>query len=152
MRPFPVNGFGSGIQCKSQPMNEIKSNPEATSEGENRVMDDHELLSAYVLGNERAFETLVEKYFRMVFATAARQTGDFHLAEEVSQTVFLILSRKARGFSSRASVGGWLIQTTRFVCKDAIKMRRRRQQHEQQLEGAIEQPLETRSEPGVLEA
>ena len=130
-------------------MNEINTNPEATSE--NRVTDDHELLSAYVQGNERAFEALVEKYFRMVFATAVRQTGDFHLAEEVSQTVFLILSRKARGFSSRASVGGWLIQTTRFVCKDAIKMRWRRQQHEQEMEATIEQPLEIRTEPGVLE-
>lgn len=132
-------------------MNEIKTNPEATSEREKRVMDDHELLSAYVQGNERAFEALVEKYFRMVFATAAQQTGDFHLAEEVAQTVFLILSLKARGFSSRATVGGWLIQTTRFVCKDAIKMRRRRQQHEQELEAAIQQPLEIRAEPGALE-
>lgn len=133
-------------------MNEIKTNPEATSGGENRVMDDHELLSAYVQGNERAFDALVEKYFRMVFATAARHTGDFHLAEEVSQTVFLILSRKARGFSSRANVAGWLMQTTRFVCKDAIRMRRRRQQHEQEMEATIEPTLEIRTEPGVLEA
>jgi RNA polymerase sigma factor (sigma-70 family) len=133
-------------------MNEINTNPEAATETKNRVMDDHELLSAYVQGDERAFEALVEKYFRMVFATAARQTGDFHLAEEVSQTVFLILSRKARGFSSRASVGGWLMQTTRFVCKDAIKMRRRRQQHEQELEATIEHSLETLAEPGMLEA
>ena len=133
-------------------MNESQTNPEAASERENPAMDDHELLLAYVQGNERAFQALVEKYFRMVFATAARQTGDFHLAEEVSQTVFLILSRKARGFSSRASVGGWLIQTTRFVCKDAIKMRWRRQQHEQELEAGMQPPLDTRSEPGVLEA
>src|SRR5438445_7387021 len=97
------------------------------------VMNDHELLGAYVQGDELAFETLVAKYFRMVYTVAARQTGDPHLAEEIAQSVFLILSRKARGFSSRSSVPGWLLRTTRFVCSDAIKMRRRRDQNERKL-------------------
>src|SRR5262249_25491520 len=95
------------------------------------AMDDHQLLCAYSEGDERAFETLVGKYFRMVYTMAARQTGDSHLAEEIAQSVFLILSRKARRFSSRTSIPGWLLRTTRFVCWDAIKMRRRREQNEQ---------------------
>src|SRR5690349_10925727 len=61
------------------------------------LLDDHQLLNAYTEGDEQAFETLVEKYFRMVYTVAARQTGDWHLAEEIAQSVFLILSRKARG-------------------------------------------------------
>src|SRR5262245_24954372 len=94
------------------------------------AIDDHELLSAYAEGDEQAFETLVEKYFRMVYTVAARQTGDWHLAEEIAQSVFLILSRKARGFPSKATVPGWLLRTTRFVSWSAIKMRRRREQKE----------------------
>src|SRR5262249_22651356 len=73
------------------------------------AMDDHQLLCAYSEGDERAFETLVEKYFRMVYTVAARQTGDSHLAEEIAQSVFLILSRKARRFSPKTSVPGWLL-------------------------------------------
>lgn len=115
------------------------------------IMNDHELLAAYVQGDERAFDTLVERYFRMVYATAARQMGDFHLAEEVAQTVFLILSRKARGFSPRATVCGWLMQTTRFVCRDAIKMRRR-QEKERELQAATEHTMQTTTESGALEA
>src|SRR5215813_12901037 len=63
--------------------------------GAEGLLDDHQLLKAYVEGDEQAFETLVEKYFRMVYTVAARQTGDSHLAEEIAQSVFLILSRKA---------------------------------------------------------
>src|SRR5438105_15966423 len=90
------------------------------------AMDDHQLLRAYFDGDERAFETLVGKYFRMVYTVAARQTGDSHLAEEIAQSVFLILSRKARGFSSKSSDPGWLLRTTRLVCSDASKVPRRR--------------------------
>src|SRR5579864_4649777 len=74
------------------------------------MRNDHQLLSAYVEGDERAFEALVEKYFRMVYTVAARRTGDWHLAEEIVQSVFLILSQKARGFSHGSSVPGWLIR------------------------------------------
>jgi len=88
------------------------------------AVDDHQLLNAYAEGDEQAFETLVEKYFRIVYSVAARQIGDSHLAEEVTQSVFLILSRKARGFSSKTPILGWLFRTTRFVSWDAIKMRR----------------------------
>ena len=63
------------------------------------LLDDHQLLRAYSRGDEQPFEILVERYFRMVYTVAARQTGDLHLAEEIAQSVFLILSRKARGFS-----------------------------------------------------
>jgi RNA polymerase sigma-70 factor (ECF subfamily) len=109
-------------------------------------MDDHQLLFAYSEGDELAFETLVEKYFRMVYTVAARQTGDSHLAEEIAQSVFLILSRKARGFSSGTSIPGWSLRTTRFVCWDAIKMRRRREHNERKLATDAEHQLQT--QPG----
>src|SRR5262245_57869579 len=76
----------------------------STVKGAEALLDDHQLLNAYAEGDEQAFETLVEKYFRIVYTVAARQTGDSHLAEEVAQSVFLILSRKARGFSSKTPV------------------------------------------------
>jgi RNA polymerase sigma-70 factor, ECF subfamily len=115
------------------------------------ILDDHQLLSAYSQGDEHAFETLVEKYFRMVYSVAARQTGDLHLAEEIAQSVFLILSRKARGFSSSSSIPGWLLRTTRFVCLDAIKMRRRRAENEQKLAVNLEHQHQPVAEPTTME-
>src|SRR5215475_8164935 len=114
-------------------------------------LDDHQLLSAYSHGDEQAFETLVEKYFRMVYTVAARQMGDLHLAEEVAQSVFLILSRKAHGLSSKSSIPGWLLRTTRFVCLDAIKMRRRRAENEQKLAVNLEYQEESKFAAGTME-
>src|SRR5215475_90105 len=114
-------------------------------------LDDHQLLNAYSHGDEHAFETLVEKYFRMVYTVAARQTGDLHLAEEIAQSVFLILSRKARGVSSKTSIPGWLLRTTSFVCRDAIKMRRRRAENEQKLAVNLEHQVQSKLEPGTME-
>jgi RNA polymerase sigma factor (sigma-70 family) len=115
------------------------------------VVDDHQLLKAYAEGDEQAFEMLVEKYFRIVYTVAVRQTGDSHLAEEVAQSVFLILSRKARGFSSKTPIPGWLFRTTRFVSWGAIRMRRRRQQKERNFAVNLQEPVETKSEPSGME-
>jgi RNA polymerase sigma-70 factor, ECF subfamily len=115
------------------------------------AVDDHQLLSAYAEGDEQAFETLVEKYFRIVYTVAARQTGDSHLAEEVAQSVFLILSRKARGISSKTPILGWLFRTTRFVSLSAIRMRRRREQKERNFAVNLQEPVETRAEPSGME-
>jgi RNA polymerase sigma-70 factor (ECF subfamily) len=114
-------------------------------------MTDHQLLGAYVKGDELAFETLVEKYFGMVYTVAARQTGDSHLAEEIAQSVFLILSRKAHGVSTNISMPGWLLRTTRFVCRDAIKMRLRRERNEEGLAMNLEHQAAPKPGPGALE-
>jgi RNA polymerase sigma-70 factor (ECF subfamily) len=131
---------------------ESSGNREHTAENLTDVVDDHQFLNAYAEGDEQAFEILVEKYFRMVYTVAARQTGDSHLAEEIAQSVFLILSRKARGFSSKAPVPGWLLRTTRFVSWDAIKMRRRREQKERKFAQDSQEDLEVKSAPGDMEA
>src|SRR5215468_2703585 len=137
--PLPANEQSRVNQNRS---------PHETAED---VIDDHQLLSAYSQGDEQAFETLVEKYFRMVYTVAARQTGDLHLAQEIAQSVFLILSRKARGFSSKTSIPGWLLRTTRFVCLDAIKMRRRRAQNELKLAVNLEHQHQSKAEPTIME-
>ena len=47
--------------------------------------------------SEAAFRELVERRIDFVYATALRQVGgDAHLAQEVAQSVFLDLARKAR--------------------------------------------------------
>jgi len=77
--------------------------------------DDFELLQAYASrGCEQSFARLVERYLNLVHSAAWRQTRNDSLAQEVSQTVFLVLARKAGGLSRKVILPGWLLQTTRF--------------------------------------
>ena len=95
--------------------------------------DDVELVREFATNrSEPAFAALVERHLGLVYSAALRQTGDPCLAEEISQNVFLILSRKAGSFGHKTVLSAWLYRTTRYVTADALKARRRRQAREQE--------------------
>jgi RNA polymerase sigma factor (sigma-70 family) len=105
------------------------------------ALDDTELLSAYVTQrSEEAFATLVERHVSLVYSSALRQVGDPHLAEEITQAVFIILARKADRLSGKTVLAGWLCCTARFTARNALKAERRRQHYEQE---AQMEPIET---------
>ena len=98
-----------------------------------RQWNDAELLSAYATRHsEEAFEVLVERHLSLVYSAAWRQVQNLHLAEEVTQAVFLILSEKAGTLSERAVLAGWLCRTTYFVARNARKAESRRLHREQE--------------------
>jgi DNA-directed RNA polymerase specialized sigma24 family protein len=79
-------------------------------------MNDAELLKPFVEhGSETAFRTLVERHLPLVLGTARRITANSLLAEDVAQTVFILLARKAPRLKNQTVLAGWLYRTTRFV-------------------------------------
>jgi RNA polymerase sigma factor (sigma-70 family) len=96
-------------------------------------MDDT-LLARYAENHDpQAWGELTRRHGGMVHAAALRQVGgDGHLAEDVTQAVFLLLARKAGSIADSRSAAGWLYSATRFAAKDALRARRRRVRHEQQ--------------------
>ena len=74
----------------------------------------HEWLAEYVKnGSEPAFRELVRHYLNLVYSTAVRLVnGDTHLAEDIAQTVFADLARKARRLPDNVMLGGWLHRHT----------------------------------------
>jgi RNA polymerase sigma factor (sigma-70 family) len=80
--------------------------------------------------SEPAFAALVNRYVNLVYGSALRQLRDRHLAEDVTQAVFLVLANKARDISRETILSGWVFQVTRFACANAVKARARRRRHE----------------------
>ena len=98
------------------------------------MTDSQTLLAEYAgSGSESAFRELVTRYIGLVYATALRLVeGDTHLAEDVAQTVFMDLARKARGLSSAVMLGGWLHRRTFNVAAPMMRAARRRQSRERE--------------------
>ncbi|MEQ1887470.1 MAG: sigma factor, partial [Bryobacteraceae bacterium] len=78
------------------------------------MTDSQQLLAEYARnGSDAAFRELVTRYVDLVYSTALRLVeGDTHRAEDVTQTVFVDLSRKARTLPADVRLGGWLHRDT----------------------------------------
>jgi len=91
-----------------------------------------DLLRRYAEENsEAAFAELVRTHLDLVYFAALRQVGgDAHRAQDVAQTVFTDLARKAASLTGRATLAGWLHTSTRFAAAKARRADFTRQQHE----------------------
>lgn len=109
--------------------------------------EDMELVRDYATRrSEAAFETLVERHVNLVYSAAMRQVCDPHLAEDVTQTVFTILARKAGALGPDTIIPSWLHRTAGYAAADALRTRRRRAIREQE---AVMQSVPEESEDTV---
>ena len=83
------------------------------------------------LRDRHAFEEIYDRYGDLVYSTAFRVLRDPHLAEDISQEVFVRLWRKPDSYvAERGRFLTWLISVTRNRAVDEVRTRGRRQRHE----------------------
>ena len=98
------------------------------------MTDDAELLRRYAEEkSQEAFAELVRRHLGLVYHAALRQCGgDAHRAQDVAQTVFADVARKARSLARRPALAGWLHTSTRYAAAQAVRGEVRRQRREQE--------------------
>ena len=94
---------------------------------------DSELLSRYArTHSEDAFAELVRRHVNLVYSAALRQVnGDAHLAQDVAQTVFTDLARKAGSLARRETLTGWLYTSAHFAAAKIARTETRRRDREE---------------------
>lgn len=96
-------------------------------------MDDMALLRQYAEHNSQsAFAELVSRRVNFVYSAALRQTRAPHLAEEITQAVFILLAQKAASIPDKTILTGWLFRTTRFTAIAQARSAARRWRREQE--------------------
>lgn len=94
---------------------------------------DSALLRRYVVErSEAAFTNLVQLKAGLVYSAALRQVGgDAQLAQDVSQSVFIDLARKAARLVDHPEITSWLYTSTRYAALKALREKHRRLAREQ---------------------
>ena len=109
------------------------------------MMSDSELLARFARTRaEDAFAELVRRHVNLVYSSALRQVGgDAHLAQDVAQTVFSDLARKAPALARRGTLTRWLYTSARFAASKIARAENRRRDREEKF---MSEPNEAGSE------
>ncbi len=90
-------------------------------------MDDHEidLVRKAQLGSVSAFEDLVRRTSRLVYARLYLDLGDSHRAEDLLQETLILAYRSLRSLHDPQRLRPWLLTIAQNVMRDAIKSEHR---------------------------
>lgn len=87
---------------------------------------DEALVAAFVEGDQRAFDALVDRYEQRVFAICHRYFGNPTDAEDATQDAFIALLRRAQTYAGTASFSTWMYRVATNACNDLARKRARR--------------------------
>jgi RNA polymerase sigma factor (sigma-70 family) len=89
------------------------------------ALDDYALVQLCLAGRPAAWDTLIERYRKLVYSIPVQLGLSEADSEDVFQSVFLSLHRFLKTLRDRTRLPAWLITTTRRECYRLIKRRRR---------------------------
>ncbi len=102
-------------------------------------------MQAFTAGERSSFDELVTRHVDLVYASARRQVKDPHLADDITQAVFLVLFQRAKSLKPGTVLSAWLHRTTQYCAANAQRMDSNRRRHEQK---AVAMNVQYTTDPG----
>lgn len=110
-----------------------------------RQTDQQLLLDYSERRSEPAFAELVRRHVDLIYSAAFRMVRDTHLAEDVTQSVFMALAKSAPQLADCRVLSGWLHHAAQNLAANVVRSEVRRRNREQEAV-AMNELLSTQSE------
>lgn len=85
------------------------------------------LLEKAKTGDIEAFELLIEKYQKKVFAIALKMLGNYDDASELAQEALIKVFKSIKNFKEESSFSTWIYRVVTNTCLDELRRRKKRQ-------------------------
>ena len=89
------------------------------------MASDNELIGKFLNGDREAFDELVVRHQKQVYATAYRMVGHAETAEEIAQETFIRAFKGLRSFRRKSSFSTWMYRVTMNLCYTELKRRKK---------------------------
>jgi RNA polymerase sigma-70 factor (ECF subfamily) len=106
-------------------LRQVVALPGATVREQLHAMDDSSVVNAFLAGEERAFQELVERYQVRLLNFIYRTIGDRERAEDLVQEVFIRVYRHLHRFDRAKKFSTWIYTIASNLAKNELRNRSR---------------------------
>ena len=86
-------------------------------------INDKELISRYLKGNEKSLEILIARYLKPIYGFVYKNIGDVSATEDVTQEVFVKIWKNLKKFDQKKKFKPWLFQIAKNASIDYLRKR-----------------------------
>jgi RNA polymerase sigma-70 factor (ECF subfamily) len=104
---------------------QVQTHPSPAATPSLREMDDSRVVAAYLNGEVRAFQELVERYQKRLLNFVYRTIGDRERAEDLVQEAFIRVHRHLHRFDQTKKFSTWIYTIASNLAKNELRNRSR---------------------------
>lgn len=93
---------------------------------------DKELIEEIKNGSQAAMEVLVKRHYKTIFAYVYRKVGDYHLAYDLTQEIFIKIMVSIPDYKAKGKFKNWLITIAVNHCRDYFRSSTYRNKNKEQ--------------------
>jgi RNA polymerase sigma-70 factor (ECF subfamily) len=82
------------------------------------MVRDDELVYEILKGSQASMEVLVKRYYKPIFAYVYRNIGDYHMAYDIAQEIFIKMMKYIKNYREQGKFKSWLFRIAYNTCSD----------------------------------